>query len=334
MGKGGRGKSGAGDVGKQGKGGLRVPSAADLEKELALYSALWTCGSCGCKKNEMRRRRCKHCGTEWTPFQPCSPPMFGAPGGVRSNGLGGSASPFASSGPPGCFALADSGGGTGGAAPAAQARAPANALSREEHATLAELLAKSGDALGAARRREPAKPPPAAKEPALQHQVSKAHSKLRGLERKLQGAAQRFEEWSLQMVEQKGLVTKLTEEVEVAEAEHRRLVAALHEQTIQSRQNDGEAKSVPCSLAAVMDGTFSRQLDIDPSELLVGMEDFELSQADQEELEARGKQLRDGIQELTQKLLAQAKETANNIKEAHEEHLGRLANQEAEGRRA
>eukprot|EP00959_Pyramimonas_sp_CCMP1952_P226848 4742873-Pyramimonas_sp.AAC.1 len=60
------------------------------------------------------------------------------------------------------------------------------------------------------------------------------------------------------MVEQKGLVTKLAEEVEVAEAE----------QTTQSRQKDGEAKSVPCSLAAVMDGTFSQQLDIEPAELL------------------------------------------------------------------
>eukprot|EP00959_Pyramimonas_sp_CCMP1952_P168092 3512638-Pyramimonas_sp.AAC.1 len=68
-----------------------------------------------------------------------------------------------------------------------------------------------------------AKPPPAANGPTLQHHVSVAHSKLRGLERELQGADQRFEERSLQMVEQKGPATKLAEEARVAEAEHRRL---------------------------------------------------------------------------------------------------------------
>ena len=78
---------------------------------------------------------------------------------------------------------------------------------------------------------------------------SMAHSKLRGPERKLHGAVQRFEEWSAQMVEQKGLVTKLTEEVESAETEHHRLVAALHEETAQPHQKV-EPKPAPFSLAS------------------------------------------------------------------------------------
>eukprot|EP00959_Pyramimonas_sp_CCMP1952_P162295 3393351-Pyramimonas_sp.AAC.1 len=74
-----------------------------------------------------------------------------------------------------------------------------------------------------------------------------------------------------------------------------------------------------------MDGSFTDKLVIDPSELLGGVEDFELSESDKEELEKRGNQLREGIQQLAQRLFAQASEAAKQIQEAHKEHLGRLA---------
>ncbi|CAK0860260.1 unnamed protein product, partial [Prorocentrum cordatum] len=311
MGKGGFGKRGPGcqfDKGG-GKGGKSIPSAAALEHEIALFDS-------GGTKNEMRWSRCKHCGSQWTPFQPCTPTSFGTPGGVWSAGFRSNLpfSPFAAArGPPGSFAPGDHGGGKGGKSPGGPPK-PEAPLSREEHASLAELLAKAGDAMGAAKHRELAKPPPVAKEPTLQHQVSMAHSKLRGLERKLQGAVQRFEEWSVQMVEQRALVTKFTEECEQADSEHRRLVAALHAQTSAADlQKVPEDKVVPCSLSSIMDGTFTDKLVIDPSELLGGVEDFELSEADKEELEKRGNQLREGIQKLAQRLFAQASETAKKI---------------------
>ncbi|CAK0811208.1 unnamed protein product, partial [Prorocentrum cordatum] len=309
MGKGGFGKRGPGgqyDKGG-GKGGKSIPSAAALEHEIALFDS---------GKNEMRWSRCKHCGSQWTPFQPYTPTSFGTPGGVWSAGFHSNLpfSPFAAArGPPGSFAPGDHGGGKGGKSPGGPTK-PEAPLSREEHASLAELLAKAGDAMGAAKHRELAKPPPVAKEPTLQHQVSMAHSKLRGLERKLQGAVQRFEEWSVQMVEQRALVTKFTEECEQADSEHRRLVAALHAQTSAADlQKVPEDKVVPCSLSSIMDGTFTDKLVIDPSELLGGVEDFELSEADKEELEKRGNQLREGIQKLAQRLFAQASETAKKI---------------------
>eukprot|EP00959_Pyramimonas_sp_CCMP1952_P116821 2441834-Pyramimonas_sp.AAC.1 len=90
MGKGGYGKRVSGgqfDKGG-GKGGKSIPSAAALEHEIALFDrggtplppwaarapglqpdgppALWTCSACGCRKNEMRWSRCKHCGSQWT----------------------------------------------------------------------------------------------------------------------------------------------------------------------------------------------------------------------------------------------------------------------------
>ncbi|CAK0879726.1 unnamed protein product [Prorocentrum cordatum] len=124
---------------------------------------------------------------------------------------------------------------------------------------------------------------------------------------------------SAQMLEQRALVTKLTEEVEQAAAEHRRLVPAFHVQTARppekSVEADGGATS-KCTLASILDGSFSEQLSIDPSELLGDIEDYELSSTDQEEMEKRSKQLRDGIQELARTLFAQTQQ-------AHMAHVGR-----------
>eukprot|EP00959_Pyramimonas_sp_CCMP1952_P110116 2303866-Pyramimonas_sp.AAC.1 len=73
------------------------------------------------------------------------------------------------------------------------------------------------------------------------------------------------------MVEQRALVTKFTEECELADVEHRRLVAALHAQTSAADlQNEPVDKAVPCSLSSIMDGSFTDKLVIDPSELLGG----------------------------------------------------------------
>ena len=115
--------------------------------------------------------------------------------------------------PPGQFGLSE---GQGLVVPPSGSTTTSE-LSREEHEKLADLLGKAGDAAGAARHRALAAPPPVAKEPTLQHHVSTAHSKLRGVERKLQGAVARYEEWSLQMVQQKALVTQLAAEAEECE---------------------------------------------------------------------------------------------------------------------
>eukprot|EP00959_Pyramimonas_sp_CCMP1952_P300540 6285969-Pyramimonas_sp.AAC.1 len=63
------------------------------------------------------------------------------------------------------------------------------------------------------------------------------------------------------MVEQRALVTKFTEECEQADAEHRRLVAALHAQTSAADlQKEPVDKAVPCSLSSIMDGSFTDKL--------------------------------------------------------------------------
>ncbi|CAK0801577.1 unnamed protein product, partial [Prorocentrum cordatum] len=142
-----------------------------------------------------------------------------------------------------------------------------------------------------------------------------AHPKMRQIEKRLSAACTRLEEWNLQMVQPRAPVAKLADEFDEAEKEHRRLVQSQHT-SVEPPSNKPEATpAVP--LAAILDGSFTKALIMDPAELLGSCEDYELSESHQRELELWGEELTAGMKHIASTLFSKAAEEAPEIKGAH-----------------
>eukprot|EP00959_Pyramimonas_sp_CCMP1952_P353704 7410560-Pyramimonas_sp.AAC.1 len=85
------------------------------------------------------------------------------------------------------------------------------------------------------------------------------------------------------MVQQKAVVSQLAMEAEECERAHANLVVQLHQSTCK-----GGADAEPalrCTLGSILDGYFTKQLSIDPSEIFGSTDEYEMSAEDQEQLD-------------------------------------------------
>ncbi|CAK0877285.1 unnamed protein product [Prorocentrum cordatum] len=176
-----------------------------------------------------------------------------------------------------------------GCATTGEQRATSN---MSDHGRPAELLEKAGDVSGGSKHRALAKPPPPPKEPTLQHQVSMAHSRMRAVEKPQRDAVHRCEVWSLQKLRQRGFVSKLAEELEQTEQEHRRLVKALHAEAVAAE----EAFPAPSkyTFSSIPDVSSTKALVIDRAKFLGNFDDYKLSETGKDQLGKRGQHDGDG----------------------------------------
>ena len=186
-------------------------------------------------------------------------------------------------------------------------------------------MEKGGDSEAAARYRKEAaaRRAPVAEVP-IQTRANLAYSKLRATEKKLQVAVTKLEEQQAASSKQREVVVDLRAELVASENSHKQLVSLLS----QSVQAQPPAPAV-LSVKDILEGNLERTFVVEANFFEASEAEYELSDSDKAEIEARCKALNEGLKKMCADLFAQAKATADRIKSDHEAHVRRLSSKRA-----
>ncbi|CAK0877041.1 unnamed protein product, partial [Prorocentrum cordatum] len=285
----------------------------------------WKCQACGCAKNAARSYYCKHCGaykqvptSAWS--GDAARQLFGYGqlngGAAWGKGRGGGEAEQQQKGTGGGYPK-------GGGQQPVPAGAAAAKFTAAEYETMAGFAERMGDSAGAAAHRRAAKALTAPKqaEEAIQVRLNRAHWKVHGINKRLESAVEKYEQYEAQLNNQKTVVLELHAELTNAEGEHATLLQDLVESQEAAKQPPTSA--VQLALEDIMDQErLAKVFDISVSDLF-RCDGVELDEADTIEIESRVQQLKAGLTAMAGTLFAEAKQKVDGLKSAHAQHIKR-----------